>query len=144
MFLVLFIIEDTFVKFSFLQEESQESQPPEDLNEMEAIEVELPEEAAEAAVEPVNHLPRGKKPGKWGKKLRKCHLPNCPFCTRPNCGQCSHCLNPYLRNRCYSRNGLLGRDNLYEQGPIDLRFIGFTVCWSTLLHCCLAYLKVFG
>ena len=72
MFLVLFIIEDTFDKFSFLQEESQESQPPEDLNEMEAIEVELPEEAAEAAVEPVNHLPRGKKPGKWGKKLRKC------------------------------------------------------------------------
>ena len=31
-----------------------------------------------------------------------------------------------------------------EQGPIDLSFIGSRVCWSTLLHCYLAYLKVFG
>ena len=34
-----------------------------------------------------------------------------------------------------------------EQGPIDLSFIGPRVCWSTsqsLLHCYLAYLKVFG
>ena len=31
-----------------------------------------------------------------------------------------------------------------EQGPIDLSFIGFKVCWSTLLHFYLAYLKVFG
>ena len=31
-----------------------------------------------------------------------------------------------------------------EQGPIDLSFIGSKVCWSTLLHCYLAYLKVFG
>ena len=30
----------------------------------------------------------------------------------------------------------------YEQGPIDLCFIGSTVCWRTLLHCCLAYLKL--
>ena len=31
-----------------------------------------------------------------------------------------------------------------EQGPIELSFIGSRVCWSTLQHCYLAYLKVFG
>ena len=31
-----------------------------------------------------------------------------------------------------------------EHGPIDLCFSGSRVCWSTVLHCCLAYLKVFG
>ena len=30
-----------------------------------------------------------------------------------------------------------------EQGPIVLSFIGSRVCLSTLLHYCLAYLKVF-
>ena len=31
-----------------------------------------------------------------------------------------------------------------EQGPIVLSFIGSRVCLSTLLHYCLANLKVFG
>ena len=29
------------------------------------------------------------------------------------------------------------------QVSIDICFIGSRVCWSTLLHCCLAFLKVF-
>ena len=44
----------------------------------------------------------------------------------------------------YTYKGPAVHNGWIEQGPIDLSFIGPKVCWSTLLHCYLAYLKVYG
>jgi hypothetical protein len=48
-------------------------------------------------------VPRTKK----GGKSRRCLMAGCPFCFRPNCGECASCLNPHHRNRCIKRNKLL-------------------------------------
>ncbi len=41
------------------------------------------------------------------RKARKCVMAGCPFCSRSNCGRCSNCMNPNLRNRCKHRQLLV-------------------------------------
>ncbi len=41
------------------------------------------------------------------RKARKCVMAGCPFCSRSNCGRCSNCRNPNLRNRCKHRQLLV-------------------------------------
>jgi hypothetical protein len=37
---------------------------------------------------------------------KRCERPDCPFCTRPNCGACRNCVNPAFKSKCIKRKAL--------------------------------------